>query len=162
MRHSRHSEWSKFTVCSFMTSCHLSIFSNLVIFLVFTLTARLFECFFFSAWFFASSNITSHLFYPSADQGRLVFRVLQTVLSVGGETPAGTVDGIQGELSSRPANIFCKKRKRAKCTQSWSLYLHIHTQKRRKNPNTPIKSHTPHCRKKKKFFGNMNWLTSSG
>lgn len=135
MRHSRHSEWSEFTVCSFMTSCHLSIFSNLVIFLLFTLAARLFECFFSSARFFASSNITSRLFHPSTDHGRLVLRVLQTVLSDGGKTPAGTVDGIQGELCSRPANIFCKKRKRVKCTQSWLLYqwaAHIHTQKKKK------------------------------
>lgn len=123
-----------------MTSCHLSIFPNLVIFLVFALTARLFECFFSSAWFFASSNITSRSFYPSADHGRLVFRVLQTVLSVGGETPAGSVDGIQGKLSSSPASIFCKERETVKCTQSWQL-TNTH-RNRRTNTNTPIKSHT--------------------
>lgn len=148
MRHSRHSEWSEFTVRSFMTSCHLSIFSNLVIFLVFTLTARLFECFFSSARFFASSNITSPLFYPSTDHGRLVFRVLQTVLSDGGETPAGTVDGIQGELSSRPANIFCKKRKSEVHPVMVAVPVGCSHRKRITNPNTPIKSHTPHCRKK--------------
>lgn len=52
-----------------------------------------------SPWFFASSNVTSHLFYPSTDYSRLVFRALRPVLP-DRETPAGRVDRIRGKSAA--------------------------------------------------------------
>lgn len=136
MRHCRQSEWSCLIVCHFLTSCLTSQFPPIWSFSLSSLSPLIsLNVFFFSSTLFvASSNVTSHLFYPSTDHSRLVFRALEPALPVSRETPAGRVDTIYCGGTQQPSCQHILVRERLKCNQSGlpdrlSADRQTHTQK---------------------------------